>query len=50
MMCSPVVMAREPAFIAALRKTDSSIVKGRRLTMYDRSGHEVLRFMAVPSR
>jgi len=50
MMCAPVVMARERAFIAALRKGDSSIVRGRRLTMYDRSGHEVLRFMAVPSR
>jgi heat shock protein HslJ len=50
MMCKPEVMARERAFIAALRKADSFIVRGRRLTMFDRSGRRVLRFMAVPSR
>lgn len=50
MMCQPGVMSRERAFISALRKSSSYIVRGRRLTMYDRAGHEVLRFMAVPSR
>jgi heat shock protein HslJ len=50
MMCRPDVMSRERAFIAALRNADSYIVKGRRLTMYDRSGHSVLRFIAVSSQ
>lgn len=50
MSCQPTVMARERAFIAALRKADSYIVRGRRLTMYDRSGHGILRFIAVPGR
>jgi heat shock protein HslJ len=50
MMCQPGVMSRERAFISALRKCSSYIVRGRRLTMYDRAGREVLRFMAIPSR
>ncbi len=50
MMCQPGVMSRERAFISALRKSSSYIVRGRRLTMYDRAGREVLRFMAIPSR
>jgi heat shock protein HslJ len=45
--CSPEVMARERTFINALRKTVSFALDGRELRFYDRTGHEVLSFMAA---
>jgi heat shock protein HslJ len=47
MACSPEIMARERAFIEALRKTDAYEQDERDLRFYDSSGHNQLRFMAV---
>jgi len=50
MMCQSGVMARDRAFVKALRKSRSYRINGPHLKLYDQSGHEVLRFMAVKQR
>lgn len=50
MMCQSGVMARDRAFVEALRKSRSYRINGPHLKLYDQSGHEVLRFMAVKQR